>query len=134
MRDVFAFLALNSRTPREREGDVRAQLAANRTGCERVEALFRTFDAPTVCAAITVLLDHAERRVRTAIASIPDGVYTHEEWLDNDGVEARLTPMRVAVTVAGDRIRFGFSGTGEQEYPLAVLKLNPTLADTNAST
>ena len=50
VRDVFAFLALNSRTPREREGDVRAQLAANRTGCERVEALFRTFGAPTVCA------------------------------------------------------------------------------------
>ena len=106
--DVFAFLALNSRTSREREGDVRAQLAANRTGCERIEALFRTFGAPTVCAAITELLDHAERRVRTAIASMPDGVYTHEEFLDNDGVEARRTPMRVAVTVAGDRIRFDF--------------------------
>ena len=128
VRDVFAFLALNSRTPREREGDVRAQLAANRTGCERVEALFRTFGAPTVCAAITELLDHAERRVRTAIASVPDGVYTHEEWLDNDGVEARLTPMRVAVTVAGDRIRFDFSGTGDQVAGARNMTMLATLA------
>ena len=127
-RDVFAFLALNSRTPREREGDVRAQLAANRTGCERVEAVFRTFGAPMVCAAITELLDHAERRVRTAIGSIPDGVYTHEEMLDNDGVEARLTPMRVAVTVAGDRIRFDFSGTGEQVAGARNMTMLATLA------
>ena len=114
VRDVFAFLALNSRTPREREGDIRAQLGANHTGVERVKSVYTAFGADTVRAAIEALLDHAERRVRTAIAALPDGTWCHQEWLDNDGLQAQLTPMQVAITVAGENIRFDFSGTGDQ--------------------
>jgi N-methylhydantoinase B len=128
VRDVFAFLTLNSRTPDEREGDVRAQLAANRTGVERVSAVFETFGVDTVRAAVDALLDHAERRVRTAITALPDGTWSHEEWLDNDGLEASLTPMRVAVTINGSRIHFDFAGTGAQVAGARNMTLLATLA------
>ena len=41
--DVLNIILLNSRTPREREGDLKAQIATNIVGCRRVEEIFDRF-------------------------------------------------------------------------------------------
>jgi N-methylhydantoinase B len=50
--------------------------------------------------------------MRAAIRGIPDGVYAGEDWVDDDGHEDRPVPVRVTVTVRGDRATFDFTGTG----------------------
>ncbi|MGH8666893.1 MAG: hydantoinase B/oxoprolinase family protein, partial [Burkholderiales bacterium] len=111
---VFDFVLLNSRTPREREGDLRAQIAANTTGTRRVEDIHARFGTATVPNAIAALLDYAESRTRAEIARLPDGAYEAEDFLDNDGVGDASVRLKVTIRIDGDRIHFDFTGTAPQ--------------------
>jgi len=112
--DVMELLLLNFRLPRERRGDFRAQFAANRIGAIRLRELIQRYGRETCLAAMDELLAYGERKIRAAIRKIPDGVYTFEDWMDDDGLGGPPVPVRVRITVAGDRIALDFAGTGPQ--------------------
>jgi N-methylhydantoinase B len=127
VEDVLAIILANSRTPREREGDLRAQLAAHRLAGTRLEEVAARHGARLVEEALGALLDYAERRTRAEIARIPDGRYTAEEALEGDGVLDGPLAIRVAVEVRGDRMVVDFGGTdpagpGNCNCPLAVTR------------
>ena len=109
--DVLALVLANSRTPDEREGDLRAQIAAHHVAQERLDDLARRRGADVVRAAMPALLAYAERRTRAEIARIPDGEYRAEELLEGDGVTDAPLAIRVAVRVAGDEMEVDFTGT-----------------------
>ncbi len=126
--DVLDIVLLNSRTPRERDGDMKAQIATNAIGVRRVEETFARFGADTVTAALEGLLDYAEARARAEIAALPDGTYRHEDFLDNDGVEDKIIPLKVAVTIAGEDIHFDFTGSAPQIGGARNMPITATLA------
>ncbi|HEY8526760.1 MAG TPA: hydantoinase B/oxoprolinase family protein [Acidimicrobiales bacterium] len=102
-------LLANSRTPDERVGDLDAQVGANVVGVERLAALR---DAP-----IAEVVAYGERRMRAALAELPDGTWRAEDVVDSTGAGAdqqRPARVAVAVTVAGDRIAFDFTGSAPQ--------------------
>jgi N-methylhydantoinase B len=77
-----------------------------------------------VAAAADQLHEYAERRVRHALAELPDGTYSATDWLEPIAGELRL---RVAVTIAGDGVEIDFAGTSPQHEgnlncPLAVTR------------
>jgi N-methylhydantoinase B len=105
--DVQALVLLNCQVPRERLSDLRAQMAANRLGAQRLTALCAKYGSDTVLAAGDALLDYAERKMRAGIAGIPDGTYRFEDRYDCPEIDGDL-PMRVEITVAGDEIGLHF--------------------------
>ena len=111
---LFRLILLNSRTPRERVGDLRAQIAANRAGSERLREICREHGADVLRRSMAEILDATERRVRSGIARMPDGCYEAEGFCDDDGLVARPVRIRVAVRVAGDRVTLDFAGTEAQ--------------------
>lgn len=106
-KDVQELLLLNCQVPRERLSDLRAQMAANRLGVERMQALCAKYGTDTVLAAGDALLDYAERKMRAGIATIPDGTYRFEDLFDNPEIDRGLT-MSCEITVAGDEMRLHF--------------------------
>ena len=112
--DVLNIILLNSRTPREREGDLKAQIATNIVGCRRVQEIFERFGMETTLAGIEAWLDYGEARARAGIRALPDGSYENEDTIDHDGIVPRMIPARVKVTVDGERLIFDFTGSGEQ--------------------
>ncbi len=112
--DVMELLLLNFRLPEQRRGDLRAQLAANRVGEERLQALLGRYGRAACLAAMEAMLAYSERRLRAAIAAVPDGVYHFADVMDDDGIGQDLIPVCVAITVAGDQIHLDFAGTGPQ--------------------
>ena len=107
--EVEALLASNSRTPDERRGDLDAQRGANVVGIERL-ATFA--DAP-----LDEVIAYGERRMRAALADMPDGTWRFEDQLDSCGpAEDQQRPAHVAVTLTidGDTATFDFTGTDEQ--------------------
>ena len=99
------------RNPRQREADLRAQLAANRSGGERVAALAERFGLDTVEAAMEETLDYAERRTRARIAELDDGEREARDVLEAAAGDLKL---RLSATVAGDELRLDFSGSPGQ--------------------
>jgi N-methylhydantoinase B len=113
--NLFALLTRNVRLPEVFTGDLMAQVAAGRLGGLRVREVMAAHGADTVLACIDELLERAERLTRAQIASIPDGEYPFEDYLDDDGVDIGKR-IRIAVTlrVHGSSMTFDFTGTDPQ--------------------
>lgn len=107
-------VAANIRVPDQTIGDIDSQFAACLTGIARVEALCTKFGVATVEAAMAGLIDYVERRIRAAIAELPDGTYVGEDWVDDDGIGEEPLLVRASVTVRGDTVEVDFAGTCPQ--------------------
>jgi N-methylhydantoinase B len=112
------------RQPQERRADLRAQLAANRTGALRLSALAERLGVDRLRAATDAVLDYAERRTRACLAALPDGELVCEDLLEAPGEDLRL---RLRATVAGERLILDFEGSAPQHEgnlncPLAVTR------------
>jgi N-methylhydantoinase B len=113
-RELLALVLANVRTPVEREGDLNAQIAANRIGERRLrEVVTRYGLAETVCYC-EALLDYGEKMMREVIATIPDGCYRFEDVLDDDGVGSGPIPIRCELTVRDSSVFVDFSASAPQ--------------------
>jgi N-methylhydantoinase B len=108
------FVARNIRVPDQTIGDFNAQFAANAIGSHRVEQMCRKYGAEKVLASMSALQDYTERRVRTALKDVPDGLYYGEDAVDDDGLSDEPLVVKAAVEIRGDTIRINFDGTCEQ--------------------
>ena len=109
--DLIEILKLNSRLPLILEGDLNAQIAAARTGEARYQAILDRFGRETVEAAARQIFAQAAELDRQAVAAIPDGVYTAEGFLDDDGVTDDTVPVKLKVTIDGDKMTMDLSGS-----------------------
>jgi 5-oxoprolinase (ATP-hydrolysing) len=105
MRRILEGPPWPSRAVEDNLADLRAAAAANHAGALALRELVRERGFSSVRRHMIALQDLAETRVREALAAIPDGRYESEEHLD-DG-----SPLRVVLTVEGDRAVFDFSGS-----------------------
>ena len=97
VEDILNLILLNCRVNHIRRGDLNAQFACNRKGVQRVEDVCTRYGTATVTACMEELLDYSERKIRMALAEIPNGVHTFSDYLDSDGVGSG--PIKLSVTV-----------------------------------
>ena len=104
------FLAA-TRTPAERLGDLSAQLGANEVGAARVEEVVRREGRGAFRRTTDALLSYGERRMASALSSLPDGTWEFEDVMERG---AELVPIRVKVTIDGEHLVADFSGSADQ--------------------
>ena len=112
--EILALILANVRTPQEREGDLAAQIAANRTGAARLLGMVERYGHKRIAHYAASTQDYAERILRRTISQIPDGQYTFADALDNDGFSAAKIPIRCTLTIAGDHATVDFTGSSPQ--------------------
>jgi N-methylhydantoinase B len=107
--DIIDILGANSRVPQSNWGDLNGQLNALDLGERRVKALLEDYGDALIVTALDVLTARAEKLMRANIAALPDGTYSYDDFLDNDGITD--TPLRIALdlTVSGETMRLDFS-------------------------
>ena len=130
-RDVDDLIFANVRTPEERRGDLRAQIAANRRACLRLAALAEKYGTETLIGIMAEVMDYSETMMRKALAALPDGEASFEDFCDGDGVpddeegnDATFT-IRMKVRKQADELIVDFDGSapqvaGPMNAPLAV--------------
>ena len=96
--DVLALLLSNVRTPKEREGDLGAQIAACHTGAARLAEVCTRYGLMRAQQAARDLLDYSEEMMLSFLKRVPLGEYRAEDFLDNDGISDQ--PVKIAVAVA----------------------------------
>jgi N-methylhydantoinase B len=128
---VAAIIFANVRQASERQGDLRAQIAANRRAVARLKALCERYGADELLRIMDAVLDYSEMMMRAALRRIPDGDASFEEVLDGDGViapgdtEDETFTIRGTIRKRGDGITIDFTGTdmrvaGPMNAPLSV--------------
>ncbi|MGO8802842.1 hydantoinase B/oxoprolinase family protein [Candidatus Binatus sp.] len=113
-RDVMTLFLANTRVREEREGDLRAQIAALSVGAERLLAIVKTSGRKTVEAAMDGLKDYAERLMIAALAELRPGTYRAEDFLDDDGFGTGPIPIRAAIKIGGGKALVDFTGSAPQ--------------------
>jgi N-methylhydantoinase B/oxoprolinase/acetone carboxylase alpha subunit len=106
---VEAILVAASRTPEERRGDLAAQVGANVLGVQRLAAF--------AGAPLDEVTAYGERRMRAALAALPDGSWRFTDVLDSTGpAPDQQRPATIALTleVEGEEVTFDFTGTDGQ--------------------
>ncbi len=123
--DILRFILDNVRTPQEREGDIRAQIAANYTGRKRLRETVREHGRDKILCVYSDVLLYSEKRMRKRIMDLPDGRYRASDYLDDDGLGNEDLKIEVELEIKDDEIRVNYEGTcpqveGPVNAPIAV--------------
>ena len=103
-KDLVRMLATNTRVARDFRGDLMAMVGAARLGERRLDALLAQHGASALEAAVAAVLALSEAHARRIVASWPDGVWTGEALLDDDGFDRTDIAIRATCTKTGDRL------------------------------
>jgi N-methylhydantoinase B len=107
--DMLAILAANSRVPNSNWGDLNAQIGALDLGEGRLHGLLDEYGDDIIATAFKIVSDRAETIMRTAIGNLPDGHYSFDDVLDNDGITADRLTIALDITIAGEEMVLDFS-------------------------
>ena len=119
-RDVEDVIFANVRTPAERRGDLRAQIAANRRACGRLAALARKYGTANLTRIMQEVMDYSEEMMRGLLRALPDGEGAFEDFCDGDGIIAPganqddTFDIRLRIVKRGDRLTADFAGSAPQ--------------------
>ncbi len=114
-QDLVDIIRMNVRIPHRAMGDLRAQVAAVRTGDRLFQQLLGRYGRGNVLDAIQNVMDHSEVKARARTTTIPDGVYEAESYMDDDGVDVgRNVPIKVKVIVEADEMTIDLSDVSSQ--------------------
>jgi N-methylhydantoinase B len=113
--DLLDIIKMNVRIPNRAMGDLRAQVAAVKTGERRFLQVIERYGREPVLGAIDAIMDNSEAKARARTLSIPDGTYEAESFMDDDGVDvAKRVPIKVLVEVKGDEMSIDLSQVSDQ--------------------
>ena len=128
-RDIVDILLANGRLPGSNYGDLNAQLGALDLGTARLHDLLDSFGDDTVAAAMEEISRRASRQMRALISELPDGTYSFEDHIDNDGRGDKPLKVALDLTVAGETLTLDFS----RSAPACAGPLNVSRATTIAA-
>ncbi len=109
--DPMALLLANVRTPREREGDLTAQVAACRLGERRLTEFVDRYGLRKTGFYLDALQRYSSHLMHEALGRIPNGEYHAEDTLDDDGYSETPLGIRVAIKIHDRQARVDFTGS-----------------------
>jgi N-methylhydantoinase B len=112
--EILNLLLANVRTPVERTGDLHAQLMSLKRGEKRLREIASRYGQSTVIRNMRKLQDYSERMMRAALTDVPDGLYSFEDFLDNDGIHDSPIRIAVQVQIRGDEATVDFRESDPQ--------------------
>ena len=111
--DLWAMLFNHIRLPRVAL-DLKAQIAANNVGRQRLLEMCERHDGNVVELAMHELLNFSEHELRKRLLELPDGTFRHIDRQEHDGISDGMYPIVLTATKIGDSINFDFTGSSQQ--------------------
>jgi len=122
--DLLRLICNNTRDPEERLLDLKVQIATNQRGSDAVRGLIRQMGLPAVLRSVDDVINYTRRRLLNRIAELKQGSYAFTSYLDDDGMGGEPVAISVTLTVADGRLKFDFTGSGQQARGAMNLPIN----------
>ncbi|HWA80822.1 MAG TPA: hydantoinase B/oxoprolinase family protein [Acetobacteraceae bacterium] len=113
-QDIWQMIMSMTRLPNYLGLDFKGMIAANNVAIQRLITLFQRYGAPTVEAVMIGEINASERRFRSRLREIPDGIFRARDYIEHDGHANRLYEVCLAVHKAGEELVFDLEGTSAQ--------------------
>jgi N-methylhydantoinase B len=111
---VFQFIEKNVRVPHKVLGDLRAQIAACKSGEKSYRNLVKRYGGDTLFRYQEELLDYSERLMRETISQLIDGEYHFTDVIDGLGDAPEKIIVNATVIIKGSDVTVDFDGTSPQ--------------------
>ena len=115
VEDVMRLILANVRNGTERQADFEAQMGSLNTGATRLREIVQRRGPAEARDYAAHLISYSARMMRHAISAIPDGTYTAEDALDDDGIGKEEVDIKVRIEISGDSARIDFNGSAPQD-------------------
>ena len=112
-QDIVDIMQANSRLPGSLYGDLNGQINALELGEKRLNVLLDEYTDPTVSEALTELRKRAAKLMAANISDLPDGTYSAEDYLDNDGIVDEPLKIALDLTIKGDQMILDFTRSSD---------------------
>ena len=112
---IYAMIGQNVRKPALMLGDLQSQLASLEVGAASIRRIAARYGAATLVEATSRILDQSEAAMRAAIRAMPDGTYSFEDFLDDDGVSGEPVRLYASITIKGDEIEVDLTACADQQ-------------------
>lgn len=112
--DVWKIIFANHRTPKVTYGDLMAMIGSLTVAERRLISLIETYGLDVFHTATDDLIRIAERRMAEEISKIPDGEYSFDDVIEDDGVVEGDYTIRCDVVVDGEAVTCDFTGSSAQ--------------------
>lgn len=114
VEEVWKLLLANTRTPRQNYGDLRAMIGSVDLGVDRIEQIVKKYGREVFKNTCEDLMDYAERRMRAELSTFPDGKYSFEDVIENDGIEAVPYTVAIDLHINGDELVADYDRSSKQ--------------------
>ncbi|OFK76570.1 hydantoinase B/oxoprolinase family protein [Staphylococcus sp. HMSC071G07] len=104
----------NVRFPELSIGDMRAQIAALKTGEKRIQGLCQKYSTESILESMERFLDQGEKATINEISKMPQGTYEIEELIDDDGISDEQIPINLKLTITEEEFICDFRGSSKQ--------------------
>jgi N-methylhydantoinase B len=111
---LMSIIERNVRVPEKVLGDLQSQMSACNHGEEGLLKIVAEYGAEATGHHLDALLAYSEQRTRDALRKLPDGKFSFEDFLDDDGKSPHPIPIRVTILKQSDQLVADFAGTGPQ--------------------
>ena len=112
--DLFAMIENNIRVPHKTLGDIRAQASSCLTGIRRYLEAVERFGLETIERTADMLIAETEDRLKAGLDRLPDGEFTGEDVVDDDGITDEAIPIRVKIIKKGRDVIVDLTGCADQ--------------------
>lgn len=112
--DLWKLIMSNHRTPRNTLGDFSAMIGSLNVAERRLISLLDEYGFDNFCEITDELMDVAEKRMRAEIANLPDGEYSFEDCMEDDGLIAQPTFIRATIIIDGETLIVDYSASDPQ--------------------
>jgi len=114
--DLVRVILRNIRTPEVAYGDLMAQIGAVRLGARRLQELTDRYGLDLVEREMLALIAYSEALLREEFRKLRDCTEEFTAWIDRDpGADSdEPVPVRMALTIEGDRAIYDFSGSAPE--------------------
>jgi N-methylhydantoinase B len=113
-QDVLQPVLAAMTNPAQMQGDLAAQMSANRAGADRLLELVNNMGLAAYRSGLDAVNDYGQRLASSVLRGIPDGCYRFRDVMDDDGLGQQDIAIEVAVTVSGGSVTVDFAGTAGQ--------------------
>lgn len=114
--EIREIIKWNSRAPDIVWGDIHAEIASHRVAKNRITKLLDKYGFEVVSSCIEQIYDHSEKLTRSALEEMPDGTWSGEDYMDDNGVErGKPVKIMVTITIKGNSITVDFTGSDKEQ-------------------
>lgn len=105
----------NVRVPRERKGDIQAQLASTKVGEKKMLSILKKYSLSRVQKVIEFLNKRSKKATLKLISKIPaEKPISFTDYMDDDGVSSKTIPISVILKRKSNNLIIDYSKTAQQ--------------------